>query len=364
MNDRTIRSILLAPFCALLAASVLHAQCPPDEQFEYTFCKDGKLVQRCTGDPYHVFEDGQKLKPFKRYNPACMSILQPARLDIYMPAVVTGGGPDDYVPVFLVSQQTKDIVDGFNQWSDLCPPSTGPFDCCMQIVFSSDVNDFSRPDGVYGFIDQVDLSACRPSCTDSHIMYINDTDDWLYGKHNPELGDEIVRSFYTGRFPPSIAPGYEAYSLFQAIESATADWYGLADEPDASCHHDGTVVGIDRQPGPPVDLTPEDICQFKKLYCDHEVGLGVDDTQEPSLFFDIAPNPANGMITLRLPEDLPYDPLTLRLVDASGATVRKVDLKEPAREIEVDVSALSNGVYMFTLSNGTYCHGEKVIVRH
>ncbi|MBS1910838.1 MAG: T9SS type A sorting domain-containing protein [Bacteroidetes bacterium] len=322
-------------------------------------------MTRCASDPYHLWEDGQQLVPLKRHYPGCMTIEQEGRLDIYMPKVVTGGGPDDYVPVFLLANQERDIVDGFNDWNAICPPSDGEFDCCMKIYFSGDDRDFGGPgDGINGNFE-LDARTCRPTCNDDHRIYVNDSPLWLYKRRDPAPGDEIVHAFYTGRYPPSIAPDYEAYSLYQAILFGVGFWYGLPDirYSDPGCKRPNSIMANELADGPPTGITLDDICQFQKLYCDHEVGLGVEDARAPSLSFSASPNPANTTITLRLPEDLPHDPLTLRLVDANGATVRQMQWDEAAREVTVNVSALSSGVYMLTLSDCAYCHGEKVIVQ-
>ncbi|HVZ41580.1 MAG TPA: T9SS type A sorting domain-containing protein [Candidatus Kapabacteria bacterium] len=369
MNNRTTRGLAGVVLCAMtvIAAMELKAQCPPDAEYPYQFCKDGKeIVVRCAPDPYHVWEDGQQLVPLKRSYPGCMTIEQEGRLDIYMPKVVTGGGPDDYVPVFLLANQERDIVEGFNDWNSICPPTDGDFDCCMKIYFSEDARDFQSPDQPVNVTLQVNNHTCRPTCDDDHRIYVNDSPEWLYKKPRPDPGDEIIRAFFTGRYPPSIAPYYEAYSLYQAILFGVGFWYGLPSTPNGTpgCASLGSVMANPQEAGPPTGITADDICQFKKLYCDHEVGLGVPERPVPRISFDVAPNPASNTIRLLLPEDHPHDPLMLRVVDAAGATVRELPCAGAAREIAVNLSDLASGAYMITLSNGMYSHGEKVIVRH
>ncbi|HVZ41489.1 MAG TPA: T9SS type A sorting domain-containing protein [Candidatus Kapabacteria bacterium] len=367
MNNFTTRGLpgLVLCIMGLFGARGLPAQCPPDADYPFRFCKDGQIVTRCASDPYHLWEDGKQLVPFKRYYPACMTIERDGQLDIYMPKIVTGG-TDDYVPVFLLANQERDIVDGFNDWNSICPPSDGDFDCCMKIYFSDDDRDFGGPnEGINGNFE-LDARTCRPTCNDDHRVYVNDSPLWLYKNRDPAPGNEVVRAFYTGRYPPSVAPGYEAFSLYQAVLFGVGFWYGLPDirYSDPGCKRPNSVMANELVDGPPTGLTPDDICQFKKLYCDHEVGLGVDDAPAPSLSFDVAPNPAGGTVTLRLPEGHSRGLLTLRLVDARGATVRELQPGDAAGEFMVDVSDLPDGVYLITLSNGAFCHGEKVIVRH
>ncbi|HVZ41652.1 MAG TPA: T9SS type A sorting domain-containing protein [Candidatus Kapabacteria bacterium] len=368
MNSCTAQGLAgLALWAAMLIASAeMKAQCPPDAEYPYQFCKDGKeIVVRCASDPYHVWEDGPQLVPLKRSYPGCMTIEQEGLLDIYMPKVVTGGGPDDYVPVFLRANQERDIVEGFNDWNSICPPTDGDFDCCMKIYFSGDAKDFNGPrEGINGSFD-VSSHTCRPTCNDDHRIYVNDSPLWLYKNVAPELGDPIIRAFYTGRYPPSIAPGYEAYSLYQAILFGVGFWYGLPDirYSDPGCARPASIMANELEEGPPTGLTPDDICQFKKLYCDHEVGLGVPERPAPRISFDVVPNPASNTIRLLLPEDHPHDPLMLRVVDARGRTVHERQLAAANREIVVDVSDLADGVYFVTLSDGAYCHGRKVVVQ-
>jgi hypothetical protein len=76
----------------------------------------------------------------------------------------------------------------------------------------------------------------------------------------------------------------------------------------------------------PIDLTREDMCQFKKLYCDHEVGLGVDDEEGAGSGLSLsqnAPNPFSTMTTI------PYNlqrsgDVSLRIYDETGREVKNL----------------------------------------
>ena len=331
-------SRLLLPVMGVIGAVAgMRAQCPVDQEYPYIFCKNGVAVIRCASDPHHVSEDGIKLKPYKRTLPGCLTIEKRKILDLFMPTYVTGGDSDVYVPVFLADYQVGDITAAFNQWSGLCPP-TDDHDCCAHVIFSDNPQDFrDDPEGP-GFTQiQVDPETCKPYCDErSRTIILNDTPLWLWRTPDPwpgdstRRGDSLCRSFFTGRFAPHVAQGYEVYSLYQMMEGLVGLWFGLRGGwmyPETQkCAHDGSVIENPVTETDPIDLTPEDICQFKKLYCDHEVGLGVDDERFSNSGLSLSqnvPNPFSAMTTISysLREG---GNVSLRIYDETGHEAKKL----------------------------------------
>jgi hypothetical protein len=335
------------------------------------FCKNGELVYRCANDPHHVWEDGVRLTPFRRSLPGCLSIEQRQGLDIYMPTAVTGDTMEEYVPVFLVSEQSGDITNAFNQWTGLCPP-TDDHDCCVKVYFSFNYFDFSDNIDSPGFVlNDIEVTGCKPACSGENRIYVNSTAEWMYRRASPSPSDTLVRAFYTGRRAPNILPGYEALSLYQFMTAATGMWFGLINAQDRTetqeCSHHASVMENPGTYDDAIDLTPQDICQFRKLYCDHSVGLDVDEAHDAaglSLSQNI-PNPFSTMTAIPYSLAKPGH-LRLSLYNAQGEEIRTLlDQRTEAGTYTFGFHAdhdVPPGTYWYVLKVDDATHARQMIL--
>lgn len=100
---------------------------------------------------------------------------------------------------------------------------------------------------------------------------------------------------------------------------------------------------------------PADPCVF---------GTGIADLLDESSL-SIVPNPAvnTAMISFTAKENSEYN---LNIVDMSGRTVvsRAIEAMPGQNNFEVDVTALSNGVYMYSLTNGRESVSQSFVIAH
>lgn len=349
--------------------------CPVDEKYAYTFCyhdeSGSHVVTRCSSDPYHTFdEQGHLLTPFKRPIPGCIVIEEPRRTNIWMPQSVAGSEADT-IPVFYFGDQFADIFDAFNQWGRLCPPSGDGPDCCVKIYFVHRTQDWPYFDPTFPMVqeDRIYPSTCRTGCTDPNAqrIYINDMPDWLYGNPVPGLEGKITRSFYTGRMPPNVRFGCEAYSLYQVIECAAGRWFGMGEGDYPGCPHPFSVVEnpLSEPNGPPMDLTADDICQFRKLYCDHAVGLGVEREQAATgTLSQNIPNPFSALTTIAFLLAAPAH-VTVMIHDERGTLVETLldeSMTAGAHTIGFNGAGLPSGVYWYSLHLGGETRARRMIL--
>ncbi|MBS1914573.1 MAG: T9SS type A sorting domain-containing protein [Bacteroidetes bacterium] len=388
---------LLVLIAVLVLGSSLHAQpntvtTPPCNDpactgapFNYMFCDPltGKRVNKCSTDPNN--EPG--LKVIKRSLPL---VLCP---DLYIDGLYNNVefplSPDPLdphnVPVFINDHMVDRLNEAAAKWASLCP-GEGPnreYDgsCCLEVVWSTGDAQMGKNEGdlenaaaaTYIGTYKSDPTApqnCQTNCGTSR-MYINQQ------RRHTGLDEAGRPKFFLitepdalGAIPP-ISQNYHYIDAYSMFLHELGHWLGFnhTAEEDANgdlCYHQGIMDASDYPDGWSLgrrDLSPDDVCMFKKLYCCESTKAGVEEEPTQALSFAVLPNPARDMITLILQADLPRRPLTVRLVDARGAVVREVHRMESTGEIAIDLAGIANGIYMLTLSNGLRTHGEKIVVQ-
>ncbi|HRG39197.1 MAG TPA: T9SS type A sorting domain-containing protein, partial [Bacteroidia bacterium] len=76
--------------------------------------------------------------------------------------------------------------------------------------------------------------------------------------------------------------------------------------------------------------------------------VGIFEQQKNSFVFSVYPNPANNLLTVNL-ENVNNQNLSLTIYNAIGAVVKTMDIQQNQQQI--DVSNLSNGLYMIELKS-------------
>lgn len=90
------------------------------------------------------------------------------------------------------------------------------------------------------------------------------------------------------------------------------------------------------------------------------VTLGTNDLDSKSSLFTVWPNPANDRLTISLPDGAEQGTNAV-IYDVQGRPVHRAELNTV--ENVLDISSLSGGVYMVTVSNGALTQTKKVIVK-
>lgn len=324
--------------------------------YPYTFCDgNGDLITKCSSKPNS--EPG--LKPFKRAVYQCIQLFNLPTVE--MEYVGTGGG--DNVIVMNPSQTQSSALSAFNKWNAICPPVTGT-DCCLQVIFSSNPNDFqdlgTNLESITGYYQfQYFPSTCQAECVSlpgdkNNAIYVNNTNQWLFHKVNPTPGEAVINSFFTGSAVPSVYG--DAVSFDETILRLLGDYIfatSYAEDQSSPCPSpSSSVLGSQVEANtPPRSLSPEDKCRFCVLYCPNNCSL-VPGEQDPLvLYLQGRPNPSSRLTTIAF--SLPKSSMAeLSIFDQQGNLVDTPIhgmLSDGLHEVNIDVRQLPSGTYWYVL---------------
>ncbi len=368
-----------------------------DLELPYMFCdENGKHVVKCSKNP----NNERGLKFMKVQLPIMFNYtgwtLQPH---------VTGGdgiikfyeGFDtNFVGhvVFNAANMEQIIAAAARRWSsspDLCPPQ-GPNDeyppCVIQIRWSISNDDFAP--------NTLTTSAavtrrvwnpreCRVDCSQSYIA-LNQQLLFLrpdaYGRPTHFLGTERDKYQY---IPPE--PGYHYTDAYTALLHEFGHWLGFPHTNEAPCGDPSGIMKPKWQSRETGELSWADMCQFLKAYCCEKTQTTVyvptdpcptcppEDHTKPNISgstdngtdigFTAVPNPATaGIVNVAIYGTCTTGSVSIRVVNASGNVVLSRQLYDVAktRELTIDVSSFSTGVYMLQILDGDRIFGRKIII--
>ncbi len=351
-----------------------------DAEFNYFFCDPvtGKRKLRCSSDPNNETD----LAPQKQAIPLALCPELKSNTQYSRIGFAIDSNPLDptIYTVFDIDNLEQRLAEAAAAWARLCP-SQGPDAehpyCCLRIRWST------NPDDMHGYpgapaVTHAELppggsphTNCQVDCNGSEIVINQNV---VYTDPDRQLRP---RNFlYTESNAPAVIPteGYayvDAYSMFL---HELGHWLGFShsdgeDTRHNICEHTGSIMEIGSDyPAQWInrrrDLSPDDVCMFKKLYCcgnttkHSEVAYSADGP-----VFAVLPNPARHSLVVKFSNDWrPRSGATLRLVDNVGATVLTLPCPTDATELTVNVSTLPTGTYMLVISEQIRARGEKVML--
>ena len=318
-------------------------------------------------------------------------------------AEMDGGGTTNYLALHWRNNLWSAFHTGPNQ-----PPCVS-FDssCCITIVFQTDPNfyldkGFEDASGVVGYADDDVDNQCTRTCG-SHTIYINATDQFLYGigmgdtidwQNNPPTS--LLRCYTVDAWTGGIAPhnlnvgswydwnvgawnntnvnvyAVQTFDFCSIIMHEMGHWIGLPDR-DAFCWNtNGQYCGTEDSTASlmggvmPVAtvrnaFADEDNCWVRKLYCPQlEPTCASDAVQELESTSDITleqsqPNPTNGAAEIGFSLDHRllvsfnvYDILGKRVMQL----VNNQFLDAGDHVVSVPPNVLPSGKYIYSLRAG------------
>ncbi len=366
--------------------------------FPYWFCDDeGKQVVKCSKNPNN--EPGLKF----------MKISLPIEFDYEewtLYPKVTGG--DDVIkfyqgtdtnffgyPVFVNGSMRNIIAAAAKRWMapNLCPPQ-GPNDeyvnCRIKIRWSFDLGEFEDGKGHLTPATTrraYDPRACSLHCPSSLII-LNQEPQYLqpdaYGRPTHFLLTERD-NYYLTQMNPSVE--YVYLDAYTTMVHEFGHLLGFAHTDQAPCGDPYSIMKSTWNGGEFGDLTWADECMFLKAYCCEKTQTIVYIPTDPcpncppedhtkqnidgstdagtDISFTAVPNPATaGTVTVTMHGTFTTGSARIRVADASGNIVLSQQIHDAtnAREISVDVSSLSTGMYMLQLVEGGKTFSRKIIV--
>ncbi|MEP7219475.1 MAG: T9SS type A sorting domain-containing protein [Bacteroidota bacterium] len=343
--------------------------------FPYLFCdENGRRRTACTDDPNNTFGQGdlkRRWKPLKKSTP-----LHPFYINGNLKYKWLGynkplGGKGD---IFVADSVEPQFIRACKRWTDLCPPQQDSLtqDCAVRLQWAIDLADMHGNDMALAVTNQPGTIGTGAGfcvyCAESFIA-INDTPGFekLASDGFPD------RFFYTNDKPPALWTSTTYYSLYSTILHEVGHWLGFAHAgkypipgtlDSVECGNPNYTMGQlgfneDR------DLSEDDKCMYRKLYCCAGGIFAVDYIKESNEanFFDIVPNPANTSFDITLARPLTVATASARVLDMNGRVVLDRKVRRGDRRIIVDATSLANGVYMVEIFEGSNVHARKALVQ-
>ncbi|HYM19639.1 MAG TPA: zinc-dependent metalloprotease [Candidatus Kapabacteria bacterium] len=230
-----------------------------------------------------------------------------------------------YTQVWDQTQAQSDANAALQNWLALCGLSGSTHsDCCLQVMEILDPNNFTNlhanpqttlaatVGGAGGL--QAGFPGCNETSCPDRWIEVNNCPQFLYQSSNPNAtGDPGYTfhsvpklTFFTGTTPPSgTANGYGACSFYQLMEHEIGHYLGMHHPEELGCNNNANrgcpqVMSQSQNipNGIPKNLTSDDQCQFKKLYCDPCSSKVLGDDRQ-SVQPQIYPNPSTGVTNLQ-----------------------------------------------------------------
>jgi photosystem II stability/assembly factor-like uncharacterized protein len=89
------------------------------------------------------------------------------------------------------------------------------------------------------------------------------------------------------------------------------------------------------------------------------IGVGIKENKEEKAF-TVYPNPANNLLTIKWSEELAY-PVELRISDVSGRIVMQQQITNATQELQLNIAALENGLYLLKLQTEQGTQTAKIV---
>lgn len=366
-----------------------------DKEFGYRFCKinnDGTTTTeyKCSKDPHN--EPGLKL--ICQSIPMCFDYKKetlksvPDRVGAYVGTLemtdfisgekkVVFTGAHEYIEEYIrraIEEWTKLCKTNPNDFFIYDNPDSPPLECCVKFYWSQDPTDFKFPgyaDDDYALMVtrvKINPNQCKMNCNESHIR-MNDCEKFLKRDPNNKL-IPIARRFFYMRdiginygFPTSEVPlkykdkndptfYMEYYDFYSALMHELGHWFGFGDEEaHESCttlsnNYEGVMKGY-HDPLVNYNLSSDDMCLFRKVYCCSESFTSVDEFLFLNFTkFDIFPNPASNKITINFTSKI-LGNVYFEVVDINGKVYFKnsSNLTQENVILNLDISNYPIGSY-------------------
>lgn len=284
------------------------------------------------------------------------------------------------------------ISEASKQWTKLCEPSNGIgffvydnpdnsiYACQVKVYWSQDKSDFvfpGYPDDYYSLMvtrTTTKDNNFKINCSKSHIR-MNDCKEFLKKDPSNSL-IPIARRFFYMRNPNIHPLGFntyevpnkykdkndkkyymEYYDFYGCLMHEIGHWFGFGHKSNhLLCGvYDGIMVDkIEALTN--YDLTDDDKCMFKKVYCCSESFLSVEEfISDYFLKFEVYPNPTTKSLSVSFVSKLITN-ISFEIVDVEGKVLSTfIKNSSSENQFQIDVSSLQSGTYFIkTKINNNY----------
>lgn len=266
--------------------------------------------------------------------------------------------------------------------------------CCLNVKWSDNPKEFEFEDSdgktfqaLMATSNRYKDNDCKTNCEDTHIR-INNSESFAYddeiGKlisfptnffymrdieNSPITGIELggVPDIFKNELNPNLYVKY--YDFLGALKHEIGHWFGFRHESEnEKCSffnvYTPGVMGNALAPHTDINLSEDDACMFKKIYCCEQSFTGVEEIFQIYFNqFNLYPNPASEKIDIsyNTKSNIKYQ---YRIVDENGIPLSKYSQTHVSQEssFSIDVSNYLNGVYFLELKFDDTKIGYKFII--
>jgi len=278
-----------------------------------------------------------------------------------------------------------------DDWACVCNFNNRPCVCNVKVIMTKNEDDI-RPHDVLNTQaickSTVNLSSCELDCSNLVIL-INATDQYT---QKSTFGTEKIFYYMDQIIDPSpgilinLKEGYKLLSLSQIIEHELGHVYGLVDSytaedlngdgydetkisqclPDEYLSVMDGVFDLNKDANKlRLQITNDDECMFKRLYCRDAYTYKDDKIAENLNQYNYFPNPSSNFTNIEFSIIKANSSVKISVVNELGN--KKIVLNEQNYEPgnyqkQIDLSDLTSGVYFISIQIGLEYFSKKVIV--
>ena len=279
-----------------------------EQSFNYNYCDGNRRISKCSHNPYNTYDDQNNLlQPMKQTGCFEYDALS------YKFEKYNGAGSiinnliteDDGDIIFALNLMQKEINDAKQRWKDNCKDCNLNNDfintCCIKIKWTKNELEFPNStfdEPVTGISRKkiTNTAYCEIDCSDLTI-YLNQTDNFTgYLK-----GDLRYKQFFFTRNKAYTEEtfGNVWWNLYATLLHEMGHMFGFDHSVSSKklivappCLNSSSIMSNFGFEKGDRDLTEEDICMYKKMYC-WTPTTGIDDYNTNNDLVYTFPNPSS-----------------------------------------------------------------------
>lgn len=269
--------------------------------------------------------------------------------------------------------------------------------CCLNIFWSSDPDEFefknNNGDGYQALMvhrRETKSNNCKADCPKNHIR-MNNSNRLAYENDIGKLIDGPKIFFYMRPLPNFPFSGIELdrlpieyqdennlnlyiryYDFFGALMHEIGHWFGFRHESE---NEDCSLFGNVYSPGVMVDaiephtdlnLSEDDKCMFKKVYCCSSSFTSVEENiLEAFDKFKVFPIPATENLFIEFEKEYPVD-YTIRILDIKGNNIKEIKSfsKNINEKFIINISNYPTGAYFLEFTSSFNSFNYKFVIEN
>jgi len=364
--------------------------CDPNKAYPYVMCNslNGSITECCMVDPFTTRTDPPSPDIYgparKASLPICIDFDGSGPDEIYGYVCGDGSSPEHAKCYADIIYKKSDFVSNSNQasfrWNCLCGvQDSPPCSCHIKVSFiDKNNNEFSDPAFNNNAIslfktnppgeNQLELpDKCKPKC-DNIIIYLNNTPDFhgsSFIKDVNGIERTCYRTFYfINEYLDQNLKDTEpqSYNLQDLLTYSLGRILGLGQGDCSGFNNSSIMNGVPQ--GKRQNLSQDDICMFKRLYCP-ELTPVIETNDSDLINFRSFPSPVTDIFNLSFNVKNEGEIVSINLFNILGVQVIETINKVYPSGInleKIDFSSFESGIYIYSISMDNSIFNGRIIL--